>query len=317
VRSKPCFRPNYQGILLLVLFLACVYCNANAQNIQVKSKLDKSTILIGDQTTLRLTAHIPAKSDITFPQLKDSIGKIKIVNGLKPEITFDKNDPARETITHSYLITSFDSGSYVIPALEFHTNAGSFKTGVVKLRVTSVPVDTTKVFYDIKQPFVVPYTFWDWLRAHWVLVALVLFILLTVIAIVYYLKSRPEIVIIKKTAPVLTIDAIALNKLYALRDKKLWQQDKVKLHYTELVDILQEYLDKRYRIRTEEQTTAEILSALKEKTMPESARNGLEQILYLADLVKFAREKPSPAENEQKIEDAIEFIRQTREEPSA
>ena len=40
----------------------------------------------------------------------------------------------------------------------------------------------------------------------------------------------------------------------------------------------------------------------------------LRQILVMADLVKFAREKPSPAENEQKMEDAIEFISQTKEE---
>ncbi len=314
---KPYIHPRCQRILRLILFLACLYSGANAQNIQVGSRLDKASILIGDQTTLHVTAHIPAKSAITVPQLKDSIGKIKIVKGPKADTVFDRNDPAGETITHNYLITSFDSGAYVIPELEFRTRAGAFKTDKVRLRVTSVPVDTTKTFYDIKQPFVVPYTFWDWLKDHWVLVVIIVVILLLVIGIIYYLKNRPKGMSPKNVAAALSVDAIALNKLYGLRDKKLWQQNEVKLHYSELADILQEYLEKRYAIQTQEQTTGEILAGLKDKTMPAKERDSLERILTLADLVKFAREKPSPADNEQKLEDAMEFIRQTREELSA
>lgn len=314
MKHKPYFHPKCQQILRLILFLACFYCRANAQNIQVESRLDKVSILIGDQTTLHITAHIPAKSVITFPQLKDSIGKIKIVNGPKPDTVFDRNDPAGETITHNYLITSFDSGAYVIPELKFHTKEGAFKTGTVTLRVTSVPVDTTKIFYDIKQPFAVPYTFWDWLKDHWVLVVIILAIILLVIAIIYYLKTRPKEMFLKKADAALTADTVALNKLYELRAKKLWQQNAVKLYYSELADILQEYLEKRYAIQTQERTTGEILAELKEKIMPADRKNSLEQILTLADLVKFAREKPSPAENEQTMEDAIELIQQTREE---
>ncbi|MDB5134613.1 MAG: hypothetical protein JWP37_1216 [Mucilaginibacter sp.] len=313
--SKRNFHPgNYRGILMLILFLVCFYYRAGAQNVQVGSKLDKVSIPIGGQTVLHVTAHIPAKSIISFPQLKDSIGKIKIVNGPKPDTAFDKNDPATETITHSYTITSFDTGVYVIPELDFHTKADVFKTGAVSLQVKPVLVDTTKAFYDIKQPFVVSYTFWDWLKDHWILVTIILVSILLVIAIIYYLKNRPKEVIIEKAAPALPADTIALNKLYELRNKKLWQQNEIKPYYIELTDILREYLEMRYRIKTHEQTTGEIFEGLKNKDMPASGRNSLKQLLTLADLVKFAREKPSPAENEQIMEDAINFIRQTKEE---
>ncbi|MDB5151310.1 MAG: hypothetical protein JWR54_61 [Mucilaginibacter sp.] len=315
MRGKRYFHTgSYREILITTLFLVCFYCVASAQDIQVESKLDKNSIPIGDQTVLHVTAQIPAKSDISFPQLKDSIGKIKIVRGLKPDTAFDRNKPAAETITHNYIITSFDTGVYVIPELEFHTKTSTFKTGTVTLQVRSVPVDTTKTFYDIKQPFVVPYTFWDWLKDHWILVSIILAAILLVIAITYYLKNRPIGMIIKKALPALPVDMIALNKLYELRDKKLWQRNEVKPHYSELSDILREYLEMRYHIKTHEQTTGEIFAGLKDKDMPANGRNSLKQLLTLADLVKFAKEKPLPAENEQIMEDAIDFVRQTRGE---
>lgn len=318
MRIKQHFHPGpYRGVLMLTLFFACFYCRAGAQNIQVEAKLDKASMPIGAQTVLHVSAHTPAKSVISFPILKDSIGKIKIVTGPKPDTALDKNDPANETITQNYTITSFDEGIDTIPPLQFHTAAGIVKTKMVTLQIKPVLVDTTKVFYDIKQPFVVSYTFWDWLRDHWLLVVIILVALILATAIIYYLKNRPKGTIIKKAAPVLTIDAIALNKLYALRDKKLWQQNEIKLYYIELTDILREYLERRYHIQAHEQTTGDILAALKDKDIPASGRDILKELLTLSDLAKFAKEKPTPAENEQKMEDAIEFIRQTREEVPA
>ena len=304
----------FRDIIVMVLVLLCFFYSAGAQNIQVDSRLDKASIPIGDQTVLHLVARIPAKSIIFFPELKDSIGKIKIVKGAKADTAFDKKDPFTVTITHNYTITSFDTGIYVIPELEFRAGPASFKTGTATLRITSVPVDTTKSFYDIKQPFAVSYTFLDWLRDHWLLVVVNLVSVVLIIAIIYYFKSRPKAIIIKKSAPALSADTIALNKLFELRDKKLWQQDEIKKHYSELTDILREYLEVRYHIKTQEQTSNEIVTALKYKDIPVNARNSLKQLLALADLVKFAKEKPLPAENEQSIEEAINFVRKTKAE---
>ena len=63
-----------------------------------------------------------------------------------------------------------------------------------------------------------------------------------------------------------------------------------------------------------EKTTAEIFESLKSKDLKAEARNKLKQLLSLADLVKFAKERPAPTENEQSIEDAIDFVKLTREE---
>lgn len=298
--------------VVLSLLLLCFTFNTNAQDIQAEAQLGKFSIPIGDQTILRISAHMPVKTDITFPQVVDSIGKVKIVKAAKPDTAFDKDNKNLETITHTYTITCFDTGVYVLPQFTLHTKTGDIKTGTVTLQVTSVKVDTTKAFYDIKQPLAVSYTFWDWLKDHWLVVLIVLAAIVITAGIVYLYKNRPKQLPIINAAPIiLADDVIAINKLNALRDKKLWQQNEVKLYYIELTDILREYLEKRYRITAHEQTTDEIFESLIRKDLPSESRNTLRQILTLADLVKFAKEKPSAIDNEQSMENAINFIVQT------
>jgi hypothetical protein len=45
----------------------------------------------------------------------------------------------------------------------------------------------------------------------------------------------------------------------------------------------------------------------------EENRNMLRQMLILADLVKFAKEKPLPYENEQSLDNAVAFVNSTKQ----
>lgn len=314
--SGPDSYRNFRYILVLCLFFVCGSFKAYSQNIQVEAKLDSVSIPIGQQTRLHIIAHIQAKDEITFPQLADSIAhKILIVKVAKPDTSFDKNNLQSETITRDYIITSFTPGTYTIPVYTLHTKTAAYSTDSLTFQVTTVAVDTTKAIYDIKQPLAVSYTFWDWLKDNWLWVVIPLVVILAVIGFIYYLKKRPKKeVVVEKTAPALPDYTIALNKLYALRDKKLWQQEEFKAYYIELTDVLRDYLEKRYQIKAHEQTTDEIFLGLRNKSIPANTRNILKQVLVLADLVKFAKEKPLPNENEQSMENAIGFVMLTKQE---
>lgn len=302
---------------LFFIFLLLGFCfKAAAQDIQVDARLDRTSIPIGEQTLLHLSAKMPLKTAITFPQLVDSIGKVQLVKALKADTAIDKRNSNLETITHSYAVTSFDAGVYNLPQFTFHTKTGDLKTGTVTLQVKAVLVDTTKTFYDIKQPLAVSYTFWDWLKDHWIAVVITLVLILLIGGIYYYYKNRPKIEAEIIKAPVLSADQIAINKLNELRDKKLWQQDdQVKLYYSELSDVLREYLEKRYQVKAHEQTTDEIFEHLENKEIQPENKTILKQLLTLADLVKFAKQKPTALENEQSMENALNFIMQTKQQP--
>lgn len=307
-----------KNCLLLLLVLFCSYFKSLAQNIQARAHLDQSTIRIGDQTQLHLSVHQPAKTVVNFPQLADTVAsKVQIVSQGKTDTVADKNNTGQITVTHNYVITSFDAGTYTIPAFAF---SGGIQSNPLTLQVQTVKVDTTKAIFDIKQPIAVSYTFWDWLHDNWLWVLVPLLVILAVIGVIWYLRKRPKKEV---TAPEVKAyvapHIIALEKLNNLRAKKLWQQEAVKEYHSELSDIIREYLEKRYAIKTYEKTSDEIFASLKYLDINQDDRNKLRQVLLLADLVKFAKEKPLPAENEQSMDNAISFVNSTQQviQPSA
>ena len=174
-------------------------------------------------------------------------------------------------------------------------------------------VDTTKAIYDIKQPLAVSYSILDWLRDNWLWVVIPIVIILIIFGVIRYLRNRPKVEkVFEEAKPIIPIHTLALNKLQELRDKKLWQSGYVKEYHIELSDVIRDYLEKRYAVKTHEKTTDEIFAGLKNKDISAENKNMLRQILALADLVKFAKEKPLPDENEQSIDNATSFVSQTQ-----
>ncbi|EHQ30166.1 hypothetical protein [Mucilaginibacter paludis] len=303
----------FKYFLVLLISLGSFY-KAKAQAVQVDARLEKATIPLGDQTKLHLTIRFPAKDSVTFPKLADSIkAKLLIVSANKADTSFDKSDISIETIDKTYTLTSFDTGQYVIPQYQFKTKAGVFTTKELVLTVNPVAVDTSKGVYDIKQPFTVSYSWMEWLRDNWPKVAFPLLAILVIAGIIYYLRKRPKKeVAVKPAEPEKPAHVIALAKLHALRDEKLWQQDRVKEYHSEISDVMRDYLERRYNISANEQTSDEIFASLRYMDISEQDKSMLRQVLMLADLVKFAKEKPLAAENEYSINNAIDFVTHTQ-----
>jgi hypothetical protein len=298
--------------LAMLVLLAGFYQTGRAQNFGAKATLDKKSIRIGEQTQLNLSVRFHANDNIGFPKLPDSIGKIQVVK-FKADTVADKGDQSIKTITRHYTITAFDSGMYVIPSYVFKSAVGDLQTDTLNLDVRTVAVDTTKTFYDIKQPLIVKYTFWDWLHDNWKLVLGIWLGLILIAGAVYYLLKRPKkVVVVEEVKPDIPLHIQALQKLEEIKNKQLWQHDQVKQYYIELSDVVREYLEKRYTIQALEQTSEEIFASLRNMEIASEDRNLLRQLLVLADMVKFAKEKPAANENEKSMENAVTFIKDTQ-----
>ncbi|HEY2580401.1 MAG TPA: hypothetical protein VGI43_01260 [Mucilaginibacter sp.] len=306
-------KKQFFNYTLACMFLLGFADKVRAQSIQAEAKLQQYTIRIGDQTKLFLSVHQPAKEHVNFPKLGDTVvSKVQVVNTGKPDTTADKNDPKNITVIQGYTITSFDAGTYTIPPFAIGTAAGVLKTNELTLQVATVKVDTTKAIYDIKQPLAVSYTFWDWVKDNWYWIVIGVVALTAIGGLIWYYRNKPKKEVkIEAPKPKVAPHIIALKQLKELQEKKLWQQGEIKQFHIELTDILREYLEKRYLVKAHEQTTDEILSGLRRKHLNDDDKNVLNKILVLADLVKFAKEKPLPAENEQSINNAIYFIERT------
>ena len=103
-----------------------------------------------------------------------------------------------------------------------------------------------------------------------------------------------------------------LKELDEIKQSKLWQQGKEKEYFTSITDTLRRYLVDRFGINAMEKTSAEILDSVKGIDEIVPAFEKLEQVLKLADFVKFAKFRPLPDENDLSLVNAYFFVNQTK-----
>ncbi len=312
---------TYRFLTSIILLTAFSF-GSSAQGVKVKAEIDSSSIVIGEQTKLKLTANYRVDNGknikVKFPELVDTIRKeIEIADQSKMDSVFDKNDIYNLTLSRTYLITSFDSGYWAIPPFKFIVNddtAGAF-TEPLLLQVTSVAVDTTQAIKDIKPPFEISYTLWDWIKDNMYIVYIVLATIVLVILVIYLARKfskRAPVVFVEK--PKIPPHIIALEKLEKIKTQNLWQEGKIKLYYSSVTDTVREYIEERFKIQALEQTTAEIIYGFRNTAIDEESFSKLKELLKLSDLVKFAKETPMANENEKSLQYAFDFINGTKQE---
>lgn len=283
----------------------------------VTSSFDSSGIYIGDQIKFSIIVDQPADLRLDLPSFKDTLIKnIEILSG--PVYDTTKIKDGRIRIVEKYLITSFDSGHYQIPPVFVQTkNADGLKrfysdySQLKVMRYKIAPADTTLKIYDIIKPYKAPVTVGEVLP--WILLVALLSVLIwfSIRFIRRFRKSEKEAVTIINPDPA---HVIAFRELEKLREKQLWQKGQIKNFYTELTEILRQYLENRFKICSLELTTSETLDNLvKSGFKKDVSYNQLKIILTGADLVKFAKFNPEPSENESHYQNSWNFVLSTKE----
>lgn len=305
-------------LYILILFpIAIGSFGLSAQTVDVNASIDTNFLLIGEQTQIELKVQYRLDGDpisVKFPALTDTISEFIEIVYTSPVDTIypDKNDLSLVEQIQKITITSFDSGSYIIPYFEFQINKKLFQTGPLYLDVMSIEVDTAKAIFDIKAPIEEPFSILEWVKENWIWIAIVLFVLLGGIILIYYFENK-TIKVAKEIKPVIPPYVISLQKLQKLKKDKLWQSGKIKEHHSEISEIIREYIEKRYKINALENTTDEIMQSLRFHSIQPDLLSKLNHILVLSDLVKFAKEKPLDNDNEMSLLNAVEFIKGTKQ----
>lgn len=295
-----------------------------AQDIKATATLDSNNIKIGQQVKLKLSIQYKADNGkhikIQWPEIPDTLRKEVEVAGQSKLDTIipDKNNPVQFIQSKTLYITSFDSGYWAIPPFKFMVNGDTngILTEPLLLQVGGMTVDTTIAIKDIKPPYEQSYTFLDWLKDNMYVVWGTLIALIVTLVIIYivrrFRKVKPEVIMVE--VPKIPAHVIAYEKLEKLKSDKLWQEGKLKLYYSSLTDIVREYIENRFKIQALEQTTDEILYGFRNVAVDEDSKAKLKQVLILSDLVKFAKEQPTPTENEDSLANSYAFINGTKKE---
>ncbi|MGM0530543.1 MAG: hypothetical protein ACQER7_04265 [Bacteroidota bacterium] len=307
--SRQWYKLIFSGLFLLVM----PYSIVNAQPFQAEANLDTNKILIGDQIYLNVNIIQPEDARVSFPDIEKQVSPaIEIMESSERDtVTLEENSIG---VRQRFLVTSFDTGQVDIPSLKFpytyNGRQGSVETSPLAMTVQAVKVDTTQNIFDIKAPFGAPVTFKEVLPYIGSILGLILLGWL-----VYYIikKRKRREPLIAPRKPEEPAHVYAHRELNKLKEEKLWQQDKVKLYYSRLSEILRTYLWMRYGIKTLERTTDEILDSLKKSDFSDDhLYNRLEDTLRLSDLVKFAKMVPTPSENDQCLDFAFDFVDRTK-----
>lgn len=268
---------------------------ATTQTARFQFRLDSTTLMLGDQTTLTI------EHSAIYPTLED------LTNN---DIVAVRQWTDSTSGAFCTALTSFEEGEHW-----FHIGQDS-----VLITVLDVPnVDTTSTnIRDIANILRQPYTFGEIAKV----VGIVLGILALVAAIVFIiirLKRHKPIIHIPQ-APPLPADVRALNALEDLRQQQLWQQGQVKEYHTQLTDIVRNYLEETYNIPSTEMTSDQTLDAFHGcSAFTEESDSLLRQMLQTADMVKFAKSQPQPYQHDLSMTQAVNFIKLTapkHEEPT-
>jgi len=299
-------------IPLTIMMILGAIRPAQAQSLKATARIDTTRMLIGDQVNLWLELEQPSGVNVTFPPFRDSIaGKIEILSASPVDTLTRSGNVLR--LRQRVLLTSFDTGFFVIPGFVFKASGAtdSSLTEALGIEVMGIPVDTTKGITDIKLPYEVPVTFSEVLP--YIIVGLLIVAL--IVFYIWYLRKRKVIVKEPVKPEILPVPAHiwALGELDELVREKLWQQGKTKLYYSRLTDIIRRYIELRFSRPAMEQTTEEIMEDFNRNGLiPENLRIELMKLLQLADLVKFAKWNPDAEESESSQKSAYDFILRTK-----
>lgn len=298
------------SILFLLLITATASCFP--QGVKVSASIDSNKIKIADYVKMNVKASFIPKTTLSWPELKDALTEnITIINKGKID-TLKNNDSI--TLSRLYILTSYDSGNFYIPAIEFnYKNSGDTAfskayTDSILLNVQTMAVDTSKAIRDIKGPISVPY---DERELIPYIISVIIFGLLAWFIVFYIRKRRKGEKLIDFSKPALSPHEVALRALDELKNKKLWQNNKVKEYYTELTEIIRVYIEKRFVVAAMEMTSDEIITAFRSIDITDDLKAKLRQLFILADLVKFAKADPLPNEHDLSFYNAQTFVRDT------
>lgn len=292
-------------ITYILFFLVTV---GFAQNPVVNSQVETSSIRIGEQFQFKISVN--GTENVILPKL--------ILKGLEI-IDSAKVDTINNMLIQKYILTGFDSGAFYIPQQQVFVRNQAYLTDSLLINVATVEIDTTKIKkYPIKSIKSEPYVFDDF--------KMYIYLLLAALAIIgfwiyYFVIRKRKVQEEKPLYKMLPPFEEAIYKLNELDSKLLWQNNQVKEYYSELTEIVRNYIERELQVPALEKTTDEIIEMLRDfqnantiNTSKETIKK-LKELLQEADLVKFAKSKPMPIEIEEDRKDAQEIISNLKPKP--
>ena len=316
-------------MILIALYMLSVIPVA-AQKASAHATIQPTEIMIGEQALINVKVISPKDKIISFPVYDSEIVPgVEVIVMLPPDTLIENNVM---TLNFKYVVTSFDSTLYHVPFIPVFDGTDTVYSNSFGLKVTSPELSDSTLSYlekinsgvtdsidfeqlqlhDIKPVQKAPFVWTDYLWILWLVLGIA-FILALIGLVIYLILKKKRKGYVFKPPVVQPAHVRAINELDKLKAEKIWQQGREKEFYSKLTDILRHYIYEREGVNAMEMTSGEILNEVRKLQEVDSVYDNLKQILSTSDLVKFAKYKPYPDENDLSLVNAYFFVNQTRE----
>lgn len=313
----------------IALFLSTLFVvggvTAQPKQPTITSRLSADTVMIGDRVTLTVEVDKDVMQHIVFPTFdftpKDGSAEqepsIEVIHDFAPDTV--SQEGRRVLLRKRYEMAVYDEGIYKMgraQALCLDKNIVDtlFAEREEQLVVKTFQIDSTMTTVrDLKPQKTLKLRFAEFGGYLGIALAVLLLLAGAAYLLLRYLHKRGKhISDLFKPAPPLPAHIVAIEALEKLRNEKLWQNNKHKLYYSGLSDILRTYLAGRFGVGAMEMTTDEILETLRGIDIEQKQKMSLLSVLRDADLVKFAKAEPEAEENELAYDKAFYFVENTK-----
>lgn len=271
------------------------------------ARVDSTSMLIGDQQDLTLTFVSSSgqdKADLHIEYL-DTCSFLDIISQT-PWLKSELNN--RTTLEKKLRFSIFESGNYTIPSLFAIFGSDTLYSYPIPLVIQGIEPDSTGLL-PIKGIIQEKSKWTDYLG--WIIGVISLLLAYGIYRYILHKKKAKMSQEVIEVPVIIPPHEIALQKLYALKKSKLWEKDEVKEYHVQLTFILREYLEHRFGIPALESTSHEILRDIRSLPLQEHVAT-IDEILNIADWVKFAKGIPEENVNARALDHAIDLVETTK-----
>ena len=292
-----------------------------SQNIVFKATASKNKIVIGEPATVTLEFKFPASQLIDSVEFQlasngDSLGNNWELwgKGIVEKNSYQEdNGEFFISFTQNFSIANFDTGSYTLPPSIAFFNSDKLFSNSLEFTIEMDKIDEKAFIKNIKPIKEVSIAWYEYLihfikKYGWWILTILVFIF----AGIYLYKKFYKKKINSISIPSIPLEVTLLESLKNIKEKKYWEKGHFKKYYSELSNVLWQFLEYRYSIQTFEKTSGEILESLKWSEIPNKYPSELSRFFEISDGVKFAKFNPLQKDNVHSFELIKELITNQR-----
>lgn len=284
----------------VLIFFTLFVSNSAFAETSLTANVTPQSATIGDRLKYEIT--ITSDEKIT-PVLRLEKREPFEVIGVE---TLDEDEGVRKII---FTLASFKTGTFQLPVYTLRWMGVDGQPRMTKTEPLLIEIRSVlKPGQTEPESFLINSTAQarlDW-KSYILPAILFLIVLALVAALFYYFKKRKKRAGSETPLNKLTPSELAMERLKRIEEENLYAKGNIKLYFSEISDVLRDYLKEEFSVDAPEKTTCEIRRIWPAKL--ENSRLPVISLLETCDSAKFAKAIPSPEDADKSLLSAKNFI---------